>query len=58
MLAGEVEDVYGLRWVNFGMIWSYWIGLVLLWIAAGLTLITGADYFIKARPFLKEETDP
>lgn len=30
-----------------------WLGLALLWIAGGLTLITGADYFIKALPYLR-----
>ncbi len=30
-------------------------GLVLIWIAAVLTLVTGWDYFAKARPFLKDE---
>jgi cardiolipin synthase len=29
-------------------------GLILLWLAAGLTLITGWDYFRKAMPFLRE----
>jgi CDP-diacylglycerol--glycerol-3-phosphate 3-phosphatidyltransferase len=39
--------------------WGYGLGVAglgLLWIAAGLTLITGADYFIKSLPFLREET--
>ncbi|KAA9005299.1 CDP-diacylglycerol--glycerol-3-phosphate 3-phosphatidyltransferase [Histidinibacterium aquaticum] len=31
-----------------------WAGIVLLWIAAILTLITGYDYFQKSMPFLKE----
>ncbi|MDB6455169.1 CDP-diacylglycerol--glycerol-3-phosphate 3-phosphatidyltransferase [Falsirhodobacter sp. 20TX0035] len=31
------------------------IGLVLIWIAAILTAITGMDYFIKALPFLRDE---
>jgi len=30
------------------------LGLVLIWVAAGLTLITGWDYFVKALPFLRE----
>jgi len=29
--------------------------LWLLWLAAGLTLYTGLDYFIKALPFLRED---
>jgi len=31
------------------------IGLVLIWIAAMLTLITGLDYFRKALPYLREK---
>ena len=30
------------------------VGLVLIWIAAVLTLITGWDYFRKALPYLKD----
>ena len=30
-------------------------GLVLIWIAAILTLVTGLDYFVKAMPYLKDE---
>lgn len=55
ILQGEVEDVLGLRWKLAGMEWSGIIGLILLWIAAALTAITGADYLIKAMPFLREE---
>lgn len=32
-------------------------GIVLLWLAAGLTFLTGWDYFRKAMPFLKETPD-
>ncbi len=32
---------------------SWWIGVVLLWIAAALTFVTGMDYFRKAMPYLK-----
>ena len=31
--------------------WSWWCGTVLLWISAALTLVTGLDYFLKARPY-------
>ena len=33
------------------------VGLVLIWIAAVLTAITGWDYFRKARPYLKDPED-
>ncbi len=55
ILDGTEEDVLGLRWKYTGMIWSGTIGVGLLWIAAALTLITGADYFRKAVPLLKED---
>lgn len=31
------------------------VGLVLMWVAAALTAITGLDYFRKAQPFLRDE---
>jgi CDP-diacylglycerol--glycerol-3-phosphate 3-phosphatidyltransferase len=31
------------------------VGLVLMWVAAVLTLLTGWEYFAKARPYLAEE---
>lgn len=54
IMAGEVEDLQGLRWQYAGMIWSGRVGLWLLWLAAALTLVTGWDYFRKALPHLKE----
>jgi CDP-diacylglycerol--glycerol-3-phosphate 3-phosphatidyltransferase len=35
------------------VIWD--IGLVLMWVAAVLTALTGLDYFNKSRPFLKDK---
>jgi CDP-diacylglycerol--glycerol-3-phosphate 3-phosphatidyltransferase len=55
VLDGRTEDVFGLAIMLDGMIWSARIGLVLLWIAAALTLITGVDYLRKAMPHLKED---
>lgn len=54
ILDGEIEDLQGLRWKLAGMEWAGHIGLWLLWLAAGLTLLTGADYLRKALPYLKE----
>ncbi len=54
ILNGEVEDLHRLRLMYDGMIWSGRLGLWLLWIAAALTLITGADYLRKALPHLRE----
>lgn len=39
---------------TMGALWSGWIGMGLLWIAAVLTGVTGVDYFLKARPHLKD----
>lgn len=54
ILAGREEDLIGLRWRYHGAIWSWWVGVGLLWVAAGLTLWTGFDYFRKAIPHLRE----
>ncbi len=54
ILSGEIPDSVGLQWKYQGLIGVSYGGLVLLWIAAGLTLITGWDYFRKAMPYLKE----
>ncbi|WP_370400515.1 CDP-diacylglycerol--glycerol-3-phosphate 3-phosphatidyltransferase [Sulfitobacter sp. JB4-11] len=54
ILNGEEEDVLGLGWKLFGMEWAGITGLILLWVAAALTAITGFDYFSKALPHLKE----
>lgn len=54
VLAGREEDLHGLRWKFDGMIITGHAGLWLLWLAAGLTLITGVDYFRKATPYLKD----
>ncbi|NNE52197.1 MAG: CDP-diacylglycerol--glycerol-3-phosphate 3-phosphatidyltransferase [Sulfitobacter sp.] len=54
ILNGDEEDLLGLRWKLLGMEWAGLAGLWLLWIAAGLTAITGLDYLTKALPHLKE----
>ncbi|MEI4260994.1 CDP-diacylglycerol--glycerol-3-phosphate 3-phosphatidyltransferase [Roseovarius sp. D0-M9] len=55
ILAGEEEDVLGLGWKLAGMHYTWYAGLWLLWLAAILTLISGADYLLKARPYLKDD---
>ncbi len=55
ILSGQEQDVLGLGWTYNGMVASWWSGVVLLWVAAALTLITGMDYFNKALPHLKEQ---
>ena len=55
ILEGREEDLHGLRWKLAGMVWSGYIGLWLLWIAAALTLVTGFDYFYKSTPYLRDD---
>jgi CDP-diacylglycerol--glycerol-3-phosphate 3-phosphatidyltransferase len=55
VLAGETADHMGLWYLRFGALACHYVGLWTLWIAAGLTLITGWDYFNKARPYLVDE---
>jgi cardiolipin synthase len=54
VMAGTIEDVNGvlLYWTTMKSTWT--IGVGLLWIAAGLTAATGWDYFVKARPHLRD----
>ena len=53
ILNGDAPDLQGLGWKLAGADWSGRVGLWLLWLAAGLTLVTGWDYFRKAMPYLK-----
>jgi len=55
ILAGEIDDEVGLM-RNLNAAWAtWWGGVVLLWLAAALTLATGWDYFRKSLPFFREE---
>ena len=49
------EDIFGLRWKYFGWDYSFKIGMIMIWLAAALTIITGWEYYKKSLPFLKEE---
>lgn len=42
-------------WAANAGFYGGWVGAALLWIAGGLTLVTGWDYFVKALPFLQED---
>ena len=44
-----------LWWTHLGMQVTWWLGVLTLWIAGILTVVTGWDYFAKARPFLKDD---
>ncbi|GGA06921.1 CDP-diacylglycerol--glycerol-3-phosphate 3-phosphatidyltransferase [Neptunicoccus cionae] len=54
VMDGSIEDVNGVLtyWTVMNSTWT--VGVVLLWIAAVLTAVTGWDYFSKARPHLVE----
>jgi cardiolipin synthase len=54
ILSGDIPDSVGLGWKYQGLIGVSYGGLILLWVAAGLTLFTGWDYFRKALPYLRE----
>ena len=56
-LVMEFETAHGRMLVVMvgAMIVAGWAGLILLWLAAALTFITGFDYFRKALPYLKED---
>lgn len=53
VMDGRIEDVNGVvqTWAVMNATWS--VGVVLLWIAAALTAMTGWDYFRKSLPFLR-----
>lgn len=54
IFSGEVPDPDGIIWKGQGVAYSWWIGIILLWAAMVLTLITGWDYFRKSLPYLRE----
>lgn len=53
IMEGAVSDEVGLRWKLVLMEWTGRFGMLLIWLAAVLTLMTGVDYFRKAWPYLK-----
>ncbi|MEO0829783.1 MAG: CDP-diacylglycerol--glycerol-3-phosphate 3-phosphatidyltransferase, partial [Pseudomonadota bacterium] len=55
VIDGTEEDIYGVR--RLYTLWdiTWYGGIILLWAAGVLTLITGADYFLKAWKHLKED---
>jgi len=55
IIAGREDDTLGLVWKYYGLVATWWGGVVCLWLAAALTLATGWDYFRKALPFLRDE---
>jgi len=47
-------DVLGLRTLELGAEISWYLGIGLLWIAMVLTVLSGADYFRKSVPYLRD----
>jgi len=48
-------DPLNLRLIDLAARVTWWGGVLLLWVAAVLTLVTGIDYFRKATPFLRDD---
>jgi CDP-diacylglycerol--glycerol-3-phosphate 3-phosphatidyltransferase len=48
--VGRVGLPTGTTWADL----ATWLGLLLIWVAAALTALTGWDYFRKALPFLRD----
>lgn len=55
VLKGDQPDRFGLVWKYAGYVYTYNAGIVLMWLAALLTLGTGWDYYRKSAPYLKDE---
>jgi cardiolipin synthase len=62
MLGGvfEYDRRHGQFWISSGLHdWATWAflngGLVLIWIAGLLTVVTGYDYLMKAMPYLRDK---
>lgn len=57
ILAGQVDDPLGYARSASRFELATNIGLILIWLAALLTVMTGVDYFIKSLPFLTDEEE-
>lgn len=55
VMRGDMPDELGVIWRTTAMEITWYGGLSLFWIAGALTLVTGWDYFSKARPYLEED---
>ncbi|WP_179378531.1 CDP-diacylglycerol--glycerol-3-phosphate 3-phosphatidyltransferase [Jannaschia marina] len=54
ILSGELPDELSLVRLLWWQDATFFGGVVLLWLAAALTALTGCDYFVKAVPHLKD----
>jgi CDP-diacylglycerol--glycerol-3-phosphate 3-phosphatidyltransferase len=55
IMEGRIADEVGLVWNVTAARITWWTGVILLWVAAVLTLITGFDYFRKSLPLLHKQ---
>lgn len=55
ILGGDMPDTLSLGTLLWWRDATFYGGVLLLWLAAALTAITGWDYFAKARPYLKDQ---
>lgn len=53
IMTGATADHGGLLFYAQAANVTWWSGVILLWIAGALTLVTGFDYFIKSLPFFR-----
>ncbi|WP_299647329.1 CDP-diacylglycerol--glycerol-3-phosphate 3-phosphatidyltransferase [uncultured Jannaschia sp.] len=56
ILTGERPDELNLNLLLWLQDATFYTGVLLLWLAAALTAVTGWDYFAKARPHLRDKT--
>lgn len=57
ILQMGAEDEFGLKETIWWFRLFENIGIILIWVAALLTVVTGLDYFKKSLPYLKDEGD-
>jgi CDP-diacylglycerol--glycerol-3-phosphate 3-phosphatidyltransferase len=55
ILSGAAEDPLGINLMLQGEWLTWYVGTILLWVAAALTAVTGWDYFAKAKPYLRDK---
>ncbi|MEM8851087.1 MAG: CDP-diacylglycerol--glycerol-3-phosphate 3-phosphatidyltransferase [Pseudomonadota bacterium] len=54
ILSGQLDDPLSINLILQGEWLTWWLGTILLWVAALLTAMTGWDYFAKALPHLRD----
>ncbi|MDG1496935.1 MAG: CDP-diacylglycerol--glycerol-3-phosphate 3-phosphatidyltransferase, partial [Amylibacter sp.] len=53
IISNQLSDETNLMIYYSSAYYSYYVGIILLWIAMILTIYTGIDYLNKASPYLK-----